>query len=45
MLGGVLLEKTVAVSLPITVLVLSMLAVGIVLSGHRFGFKPGRAEP
>jgi hypothetical protein len=39
MLGGVLLEKTVAV------LVISMLAVGIVLSGHRFGFKPGRAEP
>ena len=40
-LGGLLLEKTGAVSFSIAVLALSVLALGLVLSGHRYAFKPG----
>jgi predicted MFS family arabinose efflux permease len=40
-LGGLLLEKAGAVSFSITVLAFSIVALGIVLSGHRRAFKPG----
>ncbi len=40
-LGGVMLEKAGASSFPIAVLILSVTALGLVLSGHRSAFKPG----
>ena len=40
-LGGLLLERTGTVSFPIAVLLLSLLALGLVLAGHRSAFKPG----